>query len=496
MKKILLPVFFSATLLNQSFSQNNNIQILNEPGYLAKYLFDSEPNGNIWLYVGYVDTTSSTPNTHIIKLNSSGTILMQESLNIGAYSAMDISYTADGGLAILHNNGSTFKVDKVDASGIPQWSNSYTLTDFYSTYYSHSLNTAPDGSIYITISDGSYSGIIKLNSAGNMQWATKITGDPACGKCPGFRTTITDDGDIINTLKDESYECVTKLDPNGQLIWSKSFNDGAYRWPEFIKSFSDNSMLIAGNNSNTGAYFQKLDANGNIIMAKDLTGHIYGVQIMDNGDFYLIAATGSNVQVLHFNSTGVLQSNKAIGYTTTGFGISADFPDKRNVLNFPLYTGDGKPAFMYFDGNTNDMCNTFVNPVTIQDDIYFETASVDTIVNITPLTVTTVANTLFTASPFTLSGTTDFCDYLLAIGDIKESAAGISAYPNPSDDFFTVETTGMKENSDLFVYDSNGRLVMTKRFSGKTQVNGLSSGLYNVCVTDGEQYVAERIVVK
>jgi len=72
-------------------------------------------------------------------------------------------------------------------------------------------------------------------------------------------------------------------------------------------------------------------------------------------------------------------------------------------------------------------------------------------------------------------------------------------YPNPSNGTFSVEIDNKysQKNKTITIYDMTGKMVYLRTTNqSRINVEGLSSGLYNVCITDGNYYGSEKIVVQ
>ncbi|HEX7414637.1 MAG TPA: T9SS type A sorting domain-containing protein, partial [Bacteroidia bacterium] len=69
-------------------------------------------------------------------------------------------------------------------------------------------------------------------------------------------------------------------------------------------------------------------------------------------------------------------------------------------------------------------------------------------------------------------------------------------YPNPTSNQFIIEATTTNKLT-LYLYDVNGRLVLTKSVSGKAtiDVSSLNEGVYTVSIISNEGVVNKKLVI-
>ncbi|MEZ4855807.1 MAG: S8 family serine peptidase [Gelidibacter sp.] len=77
---------------------------------------------------------------------------------------------------------------------------------------------------------------------------------------------------------------------------------------------------------------------------------------------------------------------------------------------------------------------------------------------------------------------------------------GFAIYPNPAKNYFEFSLYNQQDDMSLAVYDINGRLLINKAFDLQTRklvnVEGLSSGVYFVQITNGNQKGTKKLIVK
>jgi C1A family cysteine protease len=80
------------------------------------------------------------------------------------------------------------------------------------------------------------------------------------------------------------------------------------------------------------------------------------------------------------------------------------------------------------------------------------------------------------------------------IGSSVDAGNTFEIYPNPADDFITVEVPGITQNA--VIYDINGRVVMNIQLNGQKQIDihNLHSGIYTIRVNDEGKVVSKRFV--
>ncbi|MEO8761377.1 MAG: T9SS type A sorting domain-containing protein [Bacteroidia bacterium] len=80
--------------------------------------------------------------------------------------------------------------------------------------------------------------------------------------------------------------------------------------------------------------------------------------------------------------------------------------------------------------------------------------------------------------------------------DTYSNKQDVFVYPNPTSDFFTIETNTL-ENQLIDLYDVNGRHVLNKTISGKTPVDvkNLDNGVYNLIIKNSSTIFNKKLVI-
>ena len=82
------------------------------------------------------------------------------------------------------------------------------------------------------------------------------------------------------------------------------------------------------------------------------------------------------------------------------------------------------------------------------------------------------------------------------IQSFNSTTAQINLYPNPNNGSFFIEPANNIQYT-IYVYDVNGKLVLTQTINGKTSIdaNNLNDGVYNVSIISSEGVVNKRMVI-
>lgn len=84
--------------------------------------------------------------------------------------------------------------------------------------------------------------------------------------------------------------------------------------------------------------------------------------------------------------------------------------------------------------------------------------------------------------------------------EAKDINLSVSAYPNPTSDYFTLDVKGYDfSNLTYQLYDMNGRLLLNKKITSNLtsiEMSNLISATYYVKVTDGNQEVKTFKIIK
>jgi len=133
----------------------------------------------------------------------------------------------------------------------------------------------------------------------------------------------------------------------------------------------------------------------------------------------------------------------------------------------------------------------------IENDTELATMIPDAIVDGGVFIVTGVVGQYDTSSPYT-SGYQLFpryiSDFSSPFGLHDELLERFSVSPNPVSDYINIDMD--EANSELEIYSSDGRLIISKDFSSKVNVSFLESGVYFIKVHGQDRVGVQRFIKK
>ncbi|MCD4771953.1 MAG: T9SS type A sorting domain-containing protein [Bacteroidales bacterium] len=92
----------------------------------------------------------------------------------------------------------------------------------------------------------------------------------------------------------------------------------------------------------------------------------------------------------------------------------------------------------------------------------------------------------------------DYYNNSFGIDDIKEPQMDIEVYPNPSNNFIIIKSTGNLQNFKYSIYNILGETLMsgTIQNSHQTQINleKLNNGIYFIRISDGKTFATRKII--
>lgn len=73
----------------------------------------------------------------------------------------------------------------------------------------------------------------------------------------------------------------------------------------------------------------------------------------------------------------------------------------------------------------------------------------------------------------------------------------VNIYPNPAGANFSISIAGSNKPATMYVYDINGKMVMSQPVNGKTTIDtsNLTNGIYNISVTSSEGIANKRLII-
>ncbi len=517
MKKLLLlcTVIFSASVSNAQTDASvmltlNNASVVTPTSGSDVSFIATLPSGeNIVANHIVISTGESVIN--IKKISATGTVSTLKNLIIpvGAvtYSNLKgISCSATGNFTCLFGELSDLYIVKFNTAGAVLWQKHLNVPEVVSTYYNHSLDETPTGEYYVSVSANAFMGIIKIDANGNLLWNHRVAGPRDDGKCPGFCTEVTLSGGCITTLKDENYETIVNLAADGSLNWSRSYVDLLYRWTKSIKADNLGNFYVMGTYGTGGATFvQKIDANGNFIYAKNISGTTsYTDAYVTNSDEFILLSEYPSYKLTKMGPTGNILWSKGIGAVVAGnpYSNSTTFSKTPSAnISFLAWLDASTSIVFKFSGDPSEICNSYNYALeNTTDDAQIFAAEVDSTCNITPLIVN-VTNTGFGSSGDEFYLSDDFCSFIASVNET--TSVDLNIYPNPATDFVNIELGNLKnedlQNAVIVVYDLTGKKVFEKQLNNssmeKISTADYATGLYTIVIANSNNILAKQRVI-
>ncbi len=305
----------------------NCIQQTSDGGYIVVGN-TSSINGDVTLNQGQYDVW-------VVKLNSAGTIVWQNTFG-GAQNdnATSVQQTLDGGYIIagstVTSNGyDNFWIIKLNSTGVIVWQNSIGGTDHETAtsvqqtsdggYIVGGYSYSNDGDI--SINYGFYDcWVVKLSASGMIVWQKTLggSGDDILNSIiqttdGGYifaGQTNSNNGDVSGHIGYGDF-WVVKLSALGTLVWQKTLGGTEQDNATSIKQTSDGGFIIAGN-----TYSNNNDVTGN------------------NGDL--------DIWIVKINATGIISWQKTLGGTNTDTANSIQQnTDGGYIVGGSTYSNDG-----------------------------------------------------------------------------------------------------------------------------------------------------------
>ena len=200
---------------------------------------------------------------------------------------------------------------RLDTNGNVKWQKTYGGNN---DDYASAVAIAPNGDIIVVGYTESFGAgqrdvwVLRLDSNGNVKWQKTYGGE---GWDLAYAVAIAENGDIIVAGETNSFGVghgdiwVLRLDENGNVKWQKTYglNDVDHAYAIAIAPNED--III------TGTLTMKIDTNGNVIWAKDVSGD--GVAVAPDGD---IVITGTLTMKIDTNGN-VIWAKDVSGYAVT-----------------------------------------------------------------------------------------------------------------------------------------------------------------------------------
>jgi uncharacterized repeat protein (TIGR01451 family) len=386
---LLLPLFiflfFIPTLLPAQGWEKKFGTSINYEGYYALPTIDG----------GYIFTASSENSIYafyhdmrIIKTNANGDTLWTKYFDdVTMYVGRNIQQTSDGGYIIIarvKSGGGLIHLTKLSGNGSIEWrktvASPWTGVNLC-CYTPHSIQQTTDGG-YIIAGQLTYVGlgtsdavIIKTNANGEMVWGRAwqiayLRGNVA--------NTVeqTPDGGYILTGSSESGGFIIKTDANGYKTWEKDLFEFSF---EDIKlANNEPGYVLIGrraasfSNGRSGAYFVKINNNGDTLFTKFMGGWdsvtLNSINKTNDGGYCIagypgITNTSNDVLLIKTNNNGDTAWTRRYGDAYNDIGYSALQTNDGNYILAGTTTGSNSKTQAYLI-RTDKLGNVLTNVIT------------------------------------------------------------------------------------------------------------------------------------
>ncbi len=246
----------------------------NDLGYDLLYT----PDGG-YLVAGASNSFSGSYDIWVLKLDSSGTIEWQKTLDSGNWDSGPFAAMAvDDGYIIAANTdvgggNYDYVIVKLTSNGSIDWQKTYGGSGYD---YLRSICATPDNCYIVAGSTQSYGAgsgdfwALKIDASGNIVWQKAYGGT---GTEQAYCPIPTSDGGYIMAGSTTSFGgfiahiWVLKLDTVGNIEWEKVYVHGTSENPESIYQTSDNGFMLGGKTDNY-MWVLRLDSAGEILWQK------------------------------------------------------------------------------------------------------------------------------------------------------------------------------------------------------------------------------------
>ena len=282
----------------------------------------------------------------IAQYSQQGRINWQRRLTSSTDSITSSSIILDSSnnLYVSGYGSSTFYIVKYDSSGTLQWQRTLSVSSNQSSKTFLAIDSSSNIYMAGTVFTGTYyvTELVKYNSSGTLQWQLQIDRGASLDLIPiGIQTDSSSNVYVTFTDNSSTTSYLMKYNSAGTLQWQYSINSSNFY----------NNMLI----DSSGNIYLGIDSNSIVKLDSSLTtqwinkiSSVTTVQrlfIDSSSNIYAVGAAGTNGVILQLNSSGVLQWQRTLSVTGTGFDIQNATYDSNNnniipaiVSSFPSGT--------------------------------------------------------------------------------------------------------------------------------------------------------------
>ncbi len=392
----------------------------------------------------------------------------------------------------------------IDASG-----NVYTTGRFNGT-----ANFDPGAGTFNLTSIGTDEIFVsKLDNSGNFLWANQMVGTVGFGSSgtsiafDNFNNVYTsgyfygtvdfDPGlDVFNLTSTLGDIFISKLDSSGNFVWAKGGTGGSSSYSIALDAFgsvyttgyfkgevdfdpdSSGTFYLTSSYGNSDIFIYKLDNSGNFVWAKAMGG-TYG----DIGLSIALDATNNVYTTGHFSGTADFDPGAgAFNLNTGNYGIFVSKLDNSGNFVWAKQTGGTSSGGMSI-------------ALDASENVYLAGSFGGTFITFDSITLIN-ANDMAVMSDIFIAKLNNF---VTGIENV-EISNGISVYPNPANEQFTIELAGNYNKVKVTITDIAGKMVYsTTATTQKIEVNteNFAEGVYAVQIqTENYTETKKLIVVK
>ncbi len=431
-----------------------------------------------------------------------------------------LALTSDGGFIITGltlSFGDTLGdvyIIKTDGEGTEQWTK---IINGSNEEGGNSIVQTTDGGYFIVCHTESYGAgdcdawAIKTDHSGNVQWDRTSGG---LNDDVGFHGIQTSDGNYVMTGVNRTNDWMgsaflVKYNANGDTLWTKNFTQFQGEIGMRIAEAADGDYVIACRISTTltsspdDILILKTDADGNLLWSKNIGGAgsegAYGFISTTDGGFIVAGSSTSfgagdqDAYLVKINSSGVQQWSRNYG------GLNDD------EASFVAATGDGGYIISGSTKSFGDSLDIFLIKTdaygnqqwmkTIGDANYMESAN----------WIVACADGGYAMTGYKQqTGTTD-ADLFFVKTDKNGNAStniieqGKKSYsfmisPNPAMNTIHVSYDNNFVKPVIEIFNSVGSLITRTENQKDINISGLSSGIYNVNLFEGNRLLSQKFV--
>lgn len=270
---------------------------------------------------------------------------------------------------------------------------------------------------------------------------------------------------------------------------------------DITEDVTDQSVLITGYDSNSNgrhAFVLKLDQQGNVIWSKSIFpvsdhGALNNVMIKDNAYYF----TGMLQQdlvpfVVVTDTAGNILNSETYRHPGqfTFFGRAIDMQDSLMIPFSGEINGDYGPGSLIIDSTLHSACSA--DETTFTDSLFSFTLNQDLFADTTHLIFIDHTSEYYDTTYTNIS--IDYCQ-TTTVSDKTDAGNDVTIYMREKT--LTIQIVNNEKYSDLFLFDTSGRLITQRAINSETtnvDLSLLSGGVYFMSVKGSAKICAKKFV--